>query len=229
MRDLHPFVNTIRAELTAQAEPERAVKMAAYMKTDQPFYGVQSKPCQAIFRAALKAHPITTQADYEAIIWELWHGTHREEMYQALRVAEHVKPFRNIDSWHIYEQLVHEATWWDTLDWIAGTLVGLLVVKHRALESRLIAWRTDAHLWTRRASLLAHLKHKHKTNVPLMAETILLLANETDFFIRKAIGWILREYSKTDAVWVTRFVSENEAILSNLSKREAMKVINRKT
>ena len=102
----------------------------------------QAKPAQAIFRAALRQHPITSHADYEAIIWELWHGTYREEMYQALRVAE-LKTFWKIDAWHIYERLVHEATWWDTLDWIAGTHVGLLVLKHRELESRLIEWRTD--------------------------------------------------------------------------------------
>lgn len=220
----HPFITTIRAELAAQADSERAAKMAAYMKTDQPFYGVQSKPTQAIFRDTLKKHPITTHADYESIIWELWNGIHREEMYQALRVAE-IKKFWNINAWHIYERLVHEATWWDTLDWLAGTHVGLLILKHRELESRLIEWRTDDHLWTRRASLLAHLKHKQKTNVPLLAETILLLAHESDFFIRKAIGWVLREYSKTDAAWVTAFIQTHDAVLSSLSKREGMKVI----
>lgn len=225
---MHPIVPAMRQELTAQADPERAAQMAAYMKTDQPFYGVQSKPCEQIFRVAKKKHPIETVADYQAVIFELWDGVHREDMYQALRVAE-MKPFYHIDSWPIYERLVRSSTWWDTLDWIAGGIVSDLYKKQpEFVEPYLIAWRSDDGMWVRRASLLAHLRQKANTNTDLLAETILLLAHEQEFFIRKAIGWALRDYSYADPVWVEGFIDQHDAVLSNLSKREGMKAIERR-
>lgn len=81
----------------------------------------------------------------------------------------------------------------------------------------------DRNLWVRQASVLAHLRHKDETNLGLLSETIDALAPERDFFIRKAIGWVLREYAKTDPEWVRRFVRAREGTLSGLSRREALK------
>ena len=108
------------------------------------------------------------------------------------------------------------------LDWIAGKIMSLLILEHRELEQELIQWRVDENMWVRRASLLAHLKHKSAANTTLLGETIEMLAHEEEFFIRKAIGWVLREYSKTDPAWVGAFVEMHEVELSSLSKREAM-------
>ncbi len=193
------------------------------MKTEQPFYGIKSTPRRALLRTALNAYPITSRSEYEAVIRELWAGRYREEMYLALDVAERYKPYRDLASWQLYVELMREAGWWDTLDWIAAKLIGLLVLQHPELEAELIEWRTDPNMWVRRASLLAHLKHKQATNQPLLAETILLLADEEEFFIRKAIGWVLREYAKVNPQWVIDFVAAHEATLAPLSKREALK------
>lgn len=229
---MHPIIGAMRAELARQGDPKRAPQMAAYMKTEQPFYGVQSKPCQQIFRAARQQHPITSRDEYEAVVRALWRGQYREEMYQALRVAEQTRPFFNIASWPLYEHLVRTAPWWDTLDWVAGGVVSTLMRKsHDArdtIEPRLIAWRTDDRMWVRRASLLAHLKQKSNINLDLMAETVLLLAHEQEFFIRKAIGWVLRDYSYADPLWVDAFVAEHAAVLSALSQREALKANKRR-
>ncbi len=218
-----PLAIDLRNRLTAQQDPHAAVAMQAYMKTQQPFYGIKSTPRRALLRAALNAHPITSRSEYEAVIRELWRGRSREEMYLALDVAERYKPYRDLASWPLYVELMREAGWWDTLDWIAAKLIGLLVLQHPALEAELIEWRTDPNMWVRRASLLAHLKHKQATNRTLLAETILLLADEEEFFIRKAIGWVLREYAKVNPQWVIDFVRGHEATLSPLSKREALK------
>ena len=221
----HPLVQYLRSEMAEQSDPEVAVTMQAYMKTDQPFYGIKAKPRKAIFSAGFKLYPIDTREDYQAVIQELWQGQHREEMYQALEVAERCKVFRDRDSWDLYEILIRSATNWDTLDWIVRRLISPIVRVNRELEAELIKWREDANFWVRRASLLAHLKHKDETNIELLAETILMLAHEDEFFIRKAIGWILREYSYTDAKWVEDFVLLHEEKLSGLSKREALKAI----
>jgi 3-methyladenine DNA glycosylase AlkD len=217
----------LRAALADAGNPEEAGAMARYMKEIQPFYGVKSKQAEQIFRAALHANPIATQAEYTSAIEALWHGPFREEKYQALRLAGR-KPFFHIDNWDIYEALVRSADWWDTLDWLAGRIVSPLLLQHRELETQLRLWRDDPHLWTRRASLLAHLKHKSATNRDLLAETILHLAHEEEFFIRKAIGWVLRDYSYAAPDWVEAFVAEHTEHLSPLSRREALKAIARR-
>lgn len=225
---MHPLSHLIRQQLKEHADPDKAGPMQAYMKTDQPFYGVQAGVRKKLLKAATKDFKNIRRQEYEQIVLELWEGKYREEMYQALEVACHYKKFRDEASWPLYEKLTRSATWWDTLDWIAGHLVGLLVLEHRHLETNLTNWSEDPNLWVRRASLLAHLKHKETTNTKLLTDTILKLCHEQEFFIRKAIGWALRQYSHTNPKWVKDFVSKHEQKLSGLSKREALKHIQRK-
>ena len=197
--------------------------MQAYMKTNQPFYGIQAGPRRVLFRAAVHRHPITTRSDFEEVIHELWEGIHREEQYVALDVAERFKKFRDADSWPLFTHLVHTATHWDTLDWVAGKLVSLLILKYRHFEEDAADWAFSERMWVRRASILVHLRHKSETHTDLLATTILRLAHERAFFIRKAIGWVLRTYARTDPDWVLAFVNTHTALLSGLSRREALK------
>jgi 3-methyladenine DNA glycosylase AlkD len=225
---MHAMTQFIQQQLQGAAEPDKASPMQAYMKTTQPFYGVQATPRRKLFRAAAKQFSQLSSKEYEQVILELWQGSHRELMYQALEVAQHYKAHFDEKSWKLYTHLVHTATWWDTLDWIASGIIGPIIQQHRKHEADLIKWSNSDNLWVRRASLLAHLKHKSNTNVKLLSETILKLCHEQEFFIRKAIGWVLREYSKTDGAWVESFVKQHDEKLSGLSKREALKYLARK-
>jgi len=225
---MHPITTYIKDELKRHGDVTKAPQMQAYMKTDQPFYGIQSKLRKQIFRDAIKRYPIDSRHEWEKVILELWNGTHREEMYQALEVAERYKIYHNEAAWQLFETLLRSATNWDTVDWLSSNLIGQLVDKYRHFEKELWKWTDDENFWVRRASLLSHLKHKEKTNIKLLSQTILKLAHEKEFFIRKAIGWILRQYSYTDPEWVLQFVERYENKLSGLSKREALKAINRK-
>lgn len=224
---MHPMTRAIITALEQVADPEKAPGMQAYMKTGQPFYGVQAGPRRKAFKIVAKNYKQITREEYKQIIFELWHGRTREEMYQALEVATHYKQYLDLQSWPIYEQLVNTATNWDTLDWIAAGLISPLVLEHKKLEKELVKWSTSNNFWVRRASLLAHLHHKEETNAELLAKTILALAHEKEFFIRKAIGWVLRDYSYTNPEWVVAFVKANQDKLSGLSKREALKQIER--
>lgn len=226
---MHPLVEQVRIDLQNAADPEKAVIMQAYMKTDQPFYGIQAGPRKKMFRNAARRFRMLERHEYEEIVLDLWQGTYREEMYQGLEAAEYFKKYRDETSWPLYEQLVMTSTWWDTLDWIAGRLISPLVRKHRRFEANLVQWTRSDHLWARRASLLAHLHHKQETNTHLLASTILSLSHEQEFFIRKAIGWILRDYAYTDSEWVKTFVEVHAESLSPLSRREAMKHISRES
>ncbi len=225
---MQPIVEYIKNELKSNGNLQKAPQMQAYMKTDQPFYGVQSKLRKQIFRDAIKKYPITSREEWEKAILELWNGTNREEMYQALEVAERYKSYHDESAWALFETLLRSATNWDTVDWLSSNLIGQLVYKYGHFEKQLVEWSDDENFWVRRATLLAHLKHKEKTNINLLSQTILKLAHEKEFFIRKAIGWILRQYSYTDPDWVLQFVNKYEDKLSGLSKREALKALNRK-
>lgn len=226
---MQPITKYINTELKQHGDATKAPQMQAYMKTNQPFYGVQSKQRKLIFRDAIKKFPIISREAWENVILELWNGTHREEMYQALEVAELYKIYHDESAWNLFEKLLRSATNWDTVDWLSSNLIGLLVEKYRHFERQLVEWSDDENYWVRRASLLIHLKHKKNTNTKLLADTILKLAHEKEFFIRKAIGWVLRQYSYTDPEWVTQFVKNHEDKLSGLSKREALKAINWKS
>ena len=226
---MHPMAVSINEALKKIGDSEKAKGMQAYMKTTQEFYGVQAGPRRKSFKAIARNFKNITREEYEQIIFELWNGHYREEMYQALEVAEHYRNYRDLESWSIYERLVKSASNWDTLDWIAGKLVSPLILQHRELEQTLVKWSKSENFWVRRASLLAHLHHKDETNTELLAETILKLSHEQEFFIRKAIGWILRDYSYSNPEWVLAFVQKHHDALSGLSKREALKQINRGT
>ncbi|MFC1550353.1 DNA alkylation repair protein [Candidatus Neomarinimicrobiota bacterium] len=222
---IHPMAAYLRSEMKKAGDNAKAKGMQAYMKTDQPFYGVQAGPRRIIFRRAKKKFAIKSRTDYFELINELWCGKYREDMYQAIEIAEAYKVYIDDKSWEFFEILVRTATNWDTLDWIAAKLISPLIIKNRKFEKRLIEWSKDNNLWVRRASILAHLRHKDETNTELLTILILELASEKEFFIRKAIGWILREYAYTNPDWVKTFIKQNEKKLSGLSIREALKNI----
>lgn len=224
---MHPIVPFLQSELQQAADPERAPSMQAYMKTEQFFYGISAPVRKAIFKQARLQFTIDTMDDYESVVRTLWAGESREEMYCALEVAVYFKKFRCDASMPLYEDLIHTSPSWDTLDWIAANLIGPVVKANRQHEKKLKEWRLSDNFWVRRTSLLAHLKHKESTNTELLEETIEILMEEKEFFIRKAIGWVLRDYSRTDGEWVEDFVERHAEGLSGLSKREALKWLNR--
>ena len=221
------MVSYLKSKMIVIGDSEKVAAMQAYMKTTQPFYGVQAVPLRKIFKEAVKKFPISSRREYEEVILELWNGKYREEMYQAMEVAARYRKYHDERSWQLCEHLVHSAPNWDTLDFIAGKLISPLILQNRKLEQVLIKWSNADNFWVRRASLLAHLRHRSETNTKLLSRTILKLAHEKEFFIRKAIGWILRDYSYANPEWVKDFVGEHQDKLSGLSKREALKRINR--
>lgn len=218
---LAAFVST---ELTRLADPAKAVAMAAYMKTDMPFHGVQKADCIGLHRTIRTRFVPSSQEDYEQGILALWRLPHREEKYAAIEFATQNKTFITSASLPLYERLIRDGAWWDLVDPVAAILVGSVLVKERAAVRRTMeAWVRDADMWMRRAALLAHLKHKTQTDERQLFAHCLLLAEEKEFFIRKAIGWVLREYSKTAPDRVRAFIDAHRDVLSPLSVREGSK------
>jgi 3-methyladenine DNA glycosylase AlkD len=217
------FVTTA---LTAQANPEKAAGMQAYMKTDMPFYGVQKPARVPIARQLVKEFAPTNHDEYTALVLGLWDLPHREEKYLALDVAEHFLSFVDGTSLPLYRRLIVEGAWWDFVDEVATHLVGHLVV-HGPRENwpEVDTWIDQPDMWLRRSVIICQVGAKERTDPARLFAFCEARIEEKEFFIRKAIGWSLREYAKTDPEAVAKFAMNNRDRLSGLSFREATKHI----
>lgn len=215
--------------LAAVADPMKAGPMAAYMKTEQPFYGVPKPERQRIERDLQRRFPIHTQEAYETAILGLWSGERREEQYLATAVARQNPAFVGLASLPLYERMIREGAWWDLVDDVATRLVGGIWMACRAeLNPVMDTWIQDRVLWIRRSALIAQNRHKGATDEERLFRYCLRCADENAFFIRKAIGWALREYSYTAPERVAAFADSHRDVLSGLSYREAVRVLKRR-
>lgn len=224
-------VDELRRRIAEAGDPDRAPKMQSYMKSAMPFRGVSSVPLRAICREVVAAHSLPDRAAWDSAVRELWDGAEfREERYAALAVAGHrlYRDHRDPAELDLYRHLVVTGAWWDLVDTIATHHVGE-ILQHfpDQVTPVLERWAVDDELWLRRAAMLSQLKHKAKTDVDLLRFVLERNLEDSphgrDFFIRKALGWALREYARTDPDWVRSFVAEHGGRLSGLSRREALK------
>lgn len=224
------LVEDLRALMEEWADPDRAEAQRAYMKSSLPFRGISAPDLRTLLRDPLKAHRLASFEDWEATIRTLWDtARYREEWYAALAIAQ----YRWYHAWRtdlralpLFMHMVRTGAWWDVCDEIASRLVGPLLRAHpREMTPTLLAWSEDDHMWIRRVAILSQLKAKDETDTTLLRATIEPNLGDREFFIRKGIGWALREYSKTDPVWVQQFVDTHADRISPLSKKEALRLI----
>jgi 3-methyladenine DNA glycosylase AlkD len=227
---LSALLSEARAALVAAADPARADAMRAYMKSAMPFHGTPAKEVDRVAKALWATHAPASEQEYARVLLLFWRSaTHREERYLALRLTRHRhggKKWRSMAMLPVYEELIVTGAWWDLVDDLAAHAVGDLAVAHpEEMKAAMRAWSRDADLWKRRTSILHQLRRKATLDTALLAECIEGSIADKDFFARKAIGWALRQHAKTDPTWVARYVEQNAARLSGLSKREALKSI----
>jgi 3-methyladenine DNA glycosylase AlkD len=214
----------VTAQLRAAADPAKASAMQVYMKTDMPFYGVQKPVAVPIYREMKGRFKPNNAREYEAGVLALWKLKHREEKYAALEFAGQHPEFTTFAALKLYERLVREGAWWDLVDWIAVALVSPVFLEERDKVRPVIErWIDDRDLWVRRTALLAHNRHKRQTDQRQLFDHCLRRGAEKEFFIRKAIGWALRQYSYSNPQGVRRFLLANRDRLSGLSLREGAK------
>ena len=222
------LVEAVRAALRAVADPVKAEPMRAYMKSAMPMLGVHQPVRAAALRPVLAAHPLPDAGRWRAAVLALWRdATYREERYAALSVARH-RPYGRFllgepdRSLELLDELVVTGGWWDLVDEVATKLVGpLLRAAPEVVTPALRAWATDGDRWRRRTAVICQIGAKDRTDTALLAAAVEANAADPDFFLRKGIGWALREHAKTDARWVRDFVAGHG--LSPLSRREALK------
>jgi 3-methyladenine DNA glycosylase AlkD len=226
-----PLVRAMRSSLAAAADPERAPRMQAYMKSDMPYRGISAPDMRAIAKRVIADHPLESCAEWRAAVLELWRGARfREERYAAIELLAHRrhKGCRTPDVLPLYEEMITSGAWWDYVDEVSHH-VGMLLRSHPEQMKRVMRdWSRDKDLWKRRVSIICQISFKRDTDLDLLYSNIEANLAERNFFIRKAIGWALRAYAWTDPAEVSRYVAANETRLSGLSKREALKNVNRK-
>ena len=220
------LIEAVRSGLVAAADPERAPKMQAYMKSAMPYYGVPSPVQAQVFRAIHAAHPLPTVEAWHDTLLALWReATHREERYAALDFAGRRSYAKYItrDALPMLEEFIVTGAWWDYVDETAHLVGEVLRGDREWMTREMRAWSRDPVLWKRRISIICQLKFRADTDLDLLYACIEANVDDREFFIRKAIGWALRQYAWTDPDEVVRYVRANAARLSPLSKREALK------
>lgn len=215
----------VTQRLTLLASPVDAADMAAYMKTTMPFYGVKRPELERMLRELRKRHPIKDAGTLELAARSLWGGSHREEKYLAIRLLRAHRGLLSGEAhMDLFEQMIREGSWWDFTDEIAKHLVGYLLAREPETHwPRMSAWLGDEHMWVRRAALLCQLGFKAQTDAGWLFDACGALMHEQEFFIRKAIGWALRDYAYTDPQAVRAWTGARRETLSKLSYREARK------
>ena len=214
------------ADLAAAGDPAKAAPMQAYMKSAMPFHGVSSPDVRRICSGMFAAHRLATFEDWRDTLLALWReATHREERYAALDLAARraYAAYLTPAALPLLEEFVVTGAWWDLVD-ATAPLVGIVLQRDREVMTReMRAWSADEVLWKRRVSIICQLRFKADTDLDLLYACIEANLDDRDFFIRKAIGWALRQHAWIDPAEVTRYVRAHADRLSPLSKREALK------
>src|SRR5690554_1097041 len=216
----HPVISVFEA----YANPVVAKEQSAYMKNRFPFFGIKTPYRRDLQKPFLQKINLPEKEEAFEMIKELWDKPQRELHYFAQEfLFKYAKQFEHKDISLIEHLIVHNS-WWDTIDFIATKPLAEYFKLFPNERTEVVdRWLASENIWLQRSTLLFQLKYKSEIDLDLLSHIILKLADSKEFFIRKAIGWVLREYSKTDERWVLDFVENNE--LQPLSKREAIRLI----
>jgi len=224
----------IEAALRPLADPHQAAPMRAYMLDQFAFLGIRANARREALRdvyrvteaSGINPWTATSLLQLSKVLWDL---PEREFQYVAVDLLAKHHWRLDLDSLPGLLKLVKRASWWDTVDGLAG-VVGDVLLRCRAeqpdAQSHMDAWVTDSNLWVRRIAILHQLGWKAQTDEKRLLRYALTLAPEKEFFIRKAIGWALRDYAKAQPQTVRNFLHLYANSLSGLTRREAGKHLN---
>jgi 3-methyladenine DNA glycosylase AlkD len=223
------LVLRVRRELQRMADPRKAPAMRAYMKSSMPYLGVSAPALRRSYLLLFHEIELSTPESWRAMVAELWRGAkYREERYVAIALTgdKRAAAFQTPSAMPLYEEMIVAGAWWDYVDEIAANRVGPILRGYPApMGKKMLAWSKSQNVWKRRTSILCQLRFKQDTDLDLLYACIEPSLDSKEFFLRKAIGWALRQYAWTDPREIQRYVREQKGRLSGLSQREALKNI----
>ncbi|GAB3017518.1 DNA alkylation repair protein [Cyclobacterium sediminis] len=218
------YLAVLEQEFSRNANSKLALQQRAYLRNQFQFFGISTQQRRAIQRPFLLKAMLPPKSELHELIKVLWVRDVREFHYFGQELASKYLKVTEKEDIDLYEQMVAHQSWWDTVDLIANKLMGnyfLLFPEER--KEHIDKWLKSNNIWLQRSALLFQLKYKEKMDLDLLKQCIHHLLGSNEFFINKAIGWVLREYSRINPIWVQEFVKDTT--LSSLSKREALRLI----
>lgn len=215
--------NELFSLLEQNKDEERAVQMSAYMRDQFSFLGISSPKRRELSRQFLKEARKKKKVDWD-FINECWEKDEREFQYLAIDYLKRMEKFLTADDVPKIKQLALKKSWWDTIDAL-DKIIGNIALSYPEVTETLLRWSIDENIWIRRIAINHQRGRKEKTDADLLEKIIVNNLGQTEFFINKAIGWSLRDYSKINPDWVREFIKKYEDQLAPLSIREASKYI----
>lgn len=208
--------------LKCQANAEIARRMTAYMKGRFEHLGIQTPQRRAICKPFFKS---LRQAETDwKFVHQCWACRYRELQYVAIDYLDLQKQKLTPEDIPSLYQLITQKSWWDTIDGL-DRIIGEIALNYPEINSILLQWSRDDNFWLRRIAIDHQLLRKEKTDTQLLEQILLNNLGQSEFFINKAIGWALRDYSKTNPAWVREFIQKNRQNMATLSINEASKYL----
>lgn len=220
------LIDAIGASLHAHADPRRALGQQAYMKAALPFLGVPVPVVRRLTHAACKSHPCGTFAQYRRTVEALFFSAeYQEQRYAAVGLCTFPghADFQTSSALPLYRKLIVHSAWWDIVDELSQRVGLLLKRSPLKMKAALLQWAHHDDIWLRRAAIICQRGFRQDTDVSLLFACIEPSVDRPEFFLRKGIGWALRDLARTNPTAVRRYVATNHARLSALTKREALK------
>jgi len=216
------WYDNLFVELEKNKNTEQAIKMAAYMQNKFVFLGIPKPKLKEIIRPYIK------EGKKHELDWKFintcWKKNYREAQYAAIEYLDSLIKILTDNDLPNLKKLIVTKSWWETSDSI-DAIVGKIILNYKQLEKEMLKWSTDENIWLRRVAIDFQLQYKEKTNQKLFEQIIVNNFGTNEFFINKAIGWSLREYSKTNQKWVKDFINKYKNQLHKLSIKEASKYL----
>lgn len=217
------YITTLEKEFKRNSNTEIAAGQKAYMRNQFEFFGIKAPIRGSIQKPFLITAYLPLKSELELLVKSLWNQPEREfQNFAQELVSKYVKEF-DIEDLSLLEYMVTHKSWWDTVAFITVNLIGAYFRLHPKIGSTIKKWLSSKNIWLQRCCLLYQLKSKDKMDTIRLEYIIQNLRGSKKKFINKAIGWILREYSRTNPKWVSDFVTQNQ--LAPLSKHEALRLL----
>lgn len=214
---------TIKQKFEENKNQEQAISMKKYMRNLFDFYGIQTPKRKAIYKDFLKEEKKNKKIDWN-FLDECYNDSHREFQYLVYDYLLALNDYLTYDDIQKIKKYAKTKQWWDTIDFL-DKVIGNIGLKDKKVDELMLKWSKDEDFWLRRLAIDHQLGRKEKTNTDLLKQIIINNLGSNEFFINKAIGWSLRDYSKTNPKWVKDFIQKHKNQMNKLSIKEASKYI----
>lgn len=213
----------IKRKFEENLNKENSFQMEKYMRNQFKFYGIKTKERRNLYKDLIKTDKKGKTIDWN-FLYLCFKDEYREINYLALDYLQAMEAYLNFEDIERLMPFVKTKQWWDSID-VIDTIIGSIGLKDSRIDNLMLRWSKDEDFWLRRIAINHQRKRKDKTNTTLLENILTNNFGSEEFFINKAIGWSLREYSKTDPQWVKEFISRNFDKMNSLSIREGSKYI----